>query len=86
MSAPQIAIGSNGKVSIWASVTRRHPDGRISFDVYNGAWRGSIKDGVVHVNATKADFPAEILWQGRAPMSGYNDVIPWIEQQIKEKP
>ena len=83
MSKPQIYIKPAG---LWCSVTKRHPNGRISFQVINGLWHGSILNGTVTVERGRT-LPADdnvIAWEGDAPFcsSEYNEAIAWIEEQI----
>lgn len=80
-----IAIGPEGgkKVHLWCDNIRRHKDGKVSFSVINGAWGGSIKDGVVHVDEAGTDIPGQaILWEGKSAPGDYNEAIAWIEKQL----
>ena len=42
-------------------------EGITYFNVQNGLWSGTFRDGVLPVNATKSPPPAKILWQGSMP-------------------
>ena len=80
----QIAIAySDGKVGIWCDVTGINEDGSINFYVLNGAWDGRYHSGTVYVEYTKATFPAMLVWVGERD-GDYNDVIPWIQEQIDD--
>lgn len=81
----QIAItySNSGKVSIWCDVTRINKDGSIDFEVLNGAWSGRYHNGTVFVEYTKETIPAMLVWVGE--LNGdYNEVIPWIQNQIDD--
>ena len=78
----QIAIAdTDGKVHLWCDVTNINEDGSIDFYVLNGAWNGRYHNGTVFVEYTKATFPAMLVWVGHTG-GYYNDVIPWIQEQI----
>lgn len=78
----QIAIANtDGNVSLWCSVNSINEDGSIDFDVINGAWRGRYDNGRVFVEYTKATFPGILVWVGQRG-GDYNDVIPWIQDEI----
>lgn len=78
----KIAIADDtGKVSLWCSVDNINEDGSIDFDVINGAWRGKYHNNTVFVEYTKATFPGFLVWVGQKG-GNYNDVIPWIQEQI----
>ena len=80
----QIAIAHmDGKVGLWCDVTSINEDGSIDFWVFNGAWDGRYHNGTVFVEYTKATFPAMLVWVGDTD-GDYNDVIPWIQDQINE--
>ena len=80
----QIAIAySDGKVGLWCHVNSINEDGSINFEVINGAWRGRYNNGKVFVEYTKATFPAMLVWVGDRD-GDYNDVIPWIQEQIDD--
>lgn len=84
----QIAILFHGckRISLWANVIRRYPNGTITFDVINGAWRGSIrKDGTIYIDG-EPQVSGDVVWEGTAPFRPYNDytaeAIEWIQEQI----
>ena len=80
----QIAIAHmDGKVGLWCHVNSINEDGSIDFYVLNGAWDGRHHNGTVFVEYTKATFPAMLVWVG-ARNGDYNDVIPWIQEQIDD--
>lgn len=80
----QIAIAAaTGKVSIWCSVDKINKDGSIDFSVINGAWDGTYHDGQVYVKHTNELFSGNLVWVGERG-GNYNDVIPWIQEQIKD--
>ena len=80
----QIAIAhADGKVGLWCDVTSINEDGSIDFYVLNGAWDGRYHNGTVFVDYTKATFPAMLVWVGDRD-GDYNDVIPWIQEQIND--
>lgn len=81
----QIAIGKGSEVSLWCEVNHTLDDGSIFFDVINGAWKGSVGDGKVHVEATDQWHDGDVIWSGQAPFSDYNEAISWIESEIAKK-
>lgn len=80
----QIAIAyPDGKVSLWCEVNSINEDGSINFYVINGAWNGKYHNGTVYVEYTKATHPGMLVWVG-SKGGNYNDVIPWIQEQIND--
>lgn len=80
----QIAIANaDGNVSIWCDVRSINEDGSIDFWVINGAWKGRYSNGQVFIEDTKKTVPGILVWVGERE-EGYNDVIPWIEEEIKK--
>lgn len=86
--APEIGIGRDGKTELWCEVEKRHTDGTIDFHVINGRWYGSITPaGTLSVNETKKQYPAVVLWAGKAAFgeADYNEAIAWIDAQVKKE-
>ncbi len=85
----RIGISADGgkTCALWCEVDKTVKD-RIYFTVINGAWSGTIKDGVLTIPSERevqTQFPAQICWTDEIPEehdTGYNDVITWIDKQL----
>jgi len=61
-------------------------NGWIYFEVLNGGWEGSFKNGRLRVENDKHTRPAEIVWKGNCPDGDYNSAIEWIEKRLNSNP
>lgn len=84
MKNKTIAIGRNSQVSIWCNNIREYNNGTITFDVINGAWSGTLKDGLIYIKGEKI-AEGEVLWKGICPHDDYNEAIPWIQEQVDDR-
>lgn len=75
-----------GKASLWCEQHSVLEDGRITFEVINGSWRGIYdpQKHKVYVNGSSTVNDGKIIWQGRAPFSlyHYNEALVWVDEQV----
>lgn len=84
ITQPQFALGSDGQLSLWCKSDGVTKEGHQKFFAINGYWNGTFDGSQVYVDRTEKVYPAEILWQGKAPFaeSEYNEAMEWIRGQI----
>lgn len=94
----RVGISSDGgkTCSLWVEVDK-NDNGRMYFTVINGAWRGSIKDGMARITRDRDWLPdesdlkewkAEICWNKDIPKEfdkGYNTTMAYIDEQLAKR-
>ena len=81
----QFAIGDEkGNAWLWCEQHGVLSDGRIAFEVINGAWTGIYdpQKHEIYVDYTKETHYGKLIWQGKAPFSHYNGALAWINEQV----
>lgn len=71
-------------MKLWCDIAAEN-ERKIEFYVINGAWKGSLENGNLFVEATSETCGNQtVVWRGKAPFGNadYNRAIEWIEEQI----